>query len=73
MADVYQIIQLKWFCVHIIAESIRGCVKIKSMDLVNMQMMSFLHHTYSLKGHGMVLKTKMLIEMYTWKSFINTT
>ena len=37
-ADVYQIIQSNWFCVHIIVQGVRGCVKIKkNMDLTNMQ------------------------------------
>ena len=36
-ADVYQIIQSNWFCVHIIDPAVKGCIKIKSMDLANMQ------------------------------------
>ena len=36
-ADVYQIIQSNWFCVHIIVQGVRGCVKIKSMNLTNIQ------------------------------------
>ena len=36
-ADVYQIIQSNWFCVHIIDATLKGCIKIKSMDLANMQ------------------------------------
>ena len=35
--DVYQIIQSHWFCVHIIVQGVRGCVKIKSMNLTNIQ------------------------------------
>ena len=34
-ADVYQIIQSHWFCVHIIIQCVRGCVKIKSMNFTN--------------------------------------
>ena len=36
-ADVYQIIQSNWFCVHIIVQGARGCVKIKSMQFTNIQ------------------------------------
>ena len=36
-ADVYQIIQSNWFYVHIIFQGVRGCIKIKSMNLTNIQ------------------------------------
>ena len=36
-ADVYQITQSNWFCFHIIAQGIRGCVKIRPTLLANMQ------------------------------------
>ena len=29
-ADVYQIIQSNWFCVHIIVQGVRGCVKTRA-------------------------------------------
>ena len=36
-ADVYPIIQSTWFCIHIIVQGVRGCVKIKTMNLTNIQ------------------------------------
>ena len=36
-ADVYQIIQSNWFCVHIILKGVRGCVKMKSIKFTNIQ------------------------------------
>ena len=37
-ADVYEIIQLNWFCVHIIVQGVRGCLKIKKIiNLTNIQ------------------------------------
>ena len=37
-ADVYYTFQSNWFCVHIIVQGVRGFVKIKSMNLTNIQM-----------------------------------
>ena len=34
---IYQSIQSNWFCVHIIVQGVKGCVKIKSMNLTNIQ------------------------------------
>ena len=36
-ADVYRIIQSNWFCVHIIVQGVRGCVKIENWNFTNMQ------------------------------------
>ena len=44
-ADIFHIIQSNWFCVHIITPAITGCVKIKGMNLANIQMeVTFARH-----------------------------
>ena len=52
-ADVYQIIQSNWFCVHIIVQGVRGCVKIKSMNLIKIQReVTFAPHIWPYTCHN---------------------
>ena len=48
-ADVYQIIQSNWFCVQIIVQCVRGCVKKKAWIWPIYKGKSLLRRTYGLK------------------------